>query len=253
MLTAVASVIVDPSRPTGITPYGLFSVGPVLPLSRAVAVEWESRICVNVEETVSACFSDPVGSAPGEKDLTGLPTWQVSPPFALYAASDCLPDPLAESDARVRDQMVASEQFGVERYFHREILSAGPTSVGTGLSVVESVGTLEQELAARYGVPGVIHMDRRLFTIADEPLDTATTGGVLRTKLGTAIVAGGGYDSEDVMYGTGPIRVFRSDPIAVTEAFDRENNRDVFLAERSYVVAADLCDVVIAVDSIALP
>jgi hypothetical protein len=241
----LATVQVDPSRPTSVTPYGLFSVGPVLPLTRAVAVEWENRVCVDVHETISECFT---GEAPDPKDFTGVQHWQMAPPFTLYAATNCPPEPGDNPSERVTDKIVAGEQVGVEQAFHAQVLSQTPDVVGNALSPLHAVARMEQALAAAYGVPGVIHMSREMFTLISG-LDVQHVSGQLRTELGTPIAAGGGYPFEPIIYGTGPIRIYRGDQ-QITEGLNFENNEDNFLVERSYVVAADLCDEVFAVTGI---
>jgi hypothetical protein len=123
------------------------------------------------------------------------------------------------------------------------------TNAVNGLALLE--GVLQRD--------GVIHATRRMVTawIAARVINDDEGDGVLRTYLGTPVVAGGGYSGAppsgqpanagtvEWAYVTTMPSIFRGPafvtPDTVAEALDRSVNTLTFYAERQYVVAFDQC------------
>lgn len=121
-------------------------------------------------------------------------------------------------------------------------LSGGAVKPRLGLALLE--GALA---TAGNGAQGLIHVPRS----AAEALDlTPAEGGVLRTKLGTPVVAGVGYvpsanATTVTLYGTSPVTV-RLGPAEVTpgevsQAVNREVNTTTYYAEQVAAVTWDSC------------
>lgn len=130
-----------------------------------------------------------------------------------------------------------------------------PTDITPAAGAVKpklGIALLEGWFAAgRYvGMP-TIHLPTVIAGLVMGADGVALEQSVLRSKLGSKIVNGGGYDIANVspagvaapvgekwIYATGEVLVRRGD-IEARQAFNQSNNEMVTLAERVYYVAAD--------------
>lgn len=144
-------------------------------------------------------------------------------------------------------------------------LQTSTTTVSGGalgpFDVVEALGVIESELANCYDGVGVIHVPRVLLpAFASEGL-IKKDGSIYRTVGGNIIVFGAGYTGSSPsgvvppssvwIYATGAMFVYRSDaqvlPIqperGSSGSFDRMNNTIRAIAERTYVIGWDCCQI----------
>lgn len=123
--------------------------------------------------------------------------------------------------------------------------------------VAEALGILERMLADCYGGVGVIHVPIAAVPTLDAWGLIKTTGARLRTLNGNLVAAGAGYPGTapdgtapaagtSWMYATGAIFAYRGPARAISnlsEAIDRGNNTIKMIAERTYVVGWECCQV----------
>jgi hypothetical protein len=168
-------------------------------------------------------------------------------------------------------RLALSEQGQAERHFWRQLGDEAAATDGAVLapadapydSVPDAVSALEAQLAATTGAAGVIHVPRWAASYYNLYGNPTADGRVLRTPLGTPVIAGGGYGytgpddtaTDDVVwvYATGPVTVRRG---AVqlyggdSGGFDQRSNEVWHIAERPYLITAE-CPVLAAAASAA--
>jgi hypothetical protein len=183
--------------------------------------------------------------------------------FTVYLMAECTAVAVAGDSGgwydRLRLALQAVEAEAVERVFatgegaadsfgpyltdaNLEVLDA------SGVSVVEGIGLLEDEIATKGG-GGLIHVTPLLETymVANNLVDTQ--GGQKITRgCGTRIVVGAGYidaaatttAGQTWAYATGPVEFSRGEivpiPTNFSESHNRANNDVTWLAEREYVL-----------------
>jgi hypothetical protein len=189
--------------------------------------------------------------------------------FTVYLASACTMRGVGNDDDEFKRRALASfeafEPAQVEAEFwdgaiqpnNPHLTTAAPTlpNGATTTNAVNGLALLEGVLQR----DGVIHATRRMVTawIAARVINDDEGDGVLRTYLGTPVVAGGGYSGAppsgqpanagtvEWAYVTTMPSIFRGPafvtPDTVAEALDRSVNTLTFYAERQYVVAFDQC------------
>jgi len=176
--------------------------------------------------------------------------------FTVYGHFKC--SPIGTGFARAQEaanaHLLTREEARVEQAFWTGDLGnvpnlsgangyAAPVSVGT-LGLWPAVARLEQEIAARYGSQGVIHMSRENATLLGKDGDLRVQGGRLFTTLGTPIVAGTGYASDRIV-ATPALLGYRGDVFESSnrpgDLLDRNNNNLYAVAERTYLVGFDEC------------
>ena len=108
---------------------------------------------------------------------------------------------------------------------------------GTPVTPAHALAIMENALGDAYAGVGTIHMSPLLATLYFGDHLLVEVGGKFYTRLGTKVVVGTGYTSNN-LYGTGDVTVYRSAKTLV-DAPDMANNVTNVLAERSYVVVAD--------------
>lgn len=184
--------------------------------------------------------------------------------FTVYLVGSCTsvsigPDSSSWTD-RLRLAFEAVEAETVERVFatgdgnpafgpyltdgNLEILDA------SGVGVVDGIGQLEDEIAAKGG-GGIIHVTPYLANLmaAENLLDTDRAGQKVTRGNGTRVAIGAGYfdvadgsgAGEVWAYATGPVEFTREQtptviPADYSQALDRSNNDVLFIAEREYVL-----------------
>lgn len=197
--------------------------------------------------------------------------WTTSDPFTVLAGVSCgsLGTLDVDDQARATAALAAAEQRLVEATFERgnvapRLAAAGAvvTPAGTGgLRVRRAIGALEAYLRAEYGGTGVLHISPALA----EYIEPTRDGAVLRTRLGTPIAFGSGYEgvapagtapaaNQLWIYATGAVAVRRSAvalPATGAETLDRATNQTLMIAERSIMVSIDCVPVAAALVDLA--
>lgn len=226
--------------------YGLFSVADPRPITDAhwrLGVEWQSQACLETGLTTSDCFDEVDPLEPPDESCV-IRRFE---PFTVYSMNrDEIPGrTLAEREDDTVARLLAGEQRSAEQQLWQMLgAEAGGTTDLTGSSAHYALAWLEQELAENYGGTGVIHMNRATaMTLYDS---FRVQGGRLFTPLGTPVIAGGGYDeqggsapSSSILFGTGPVVIYRGDVDLRQQAIDRASNTVSFVAQRDYVIGWD--------------
>lgn len=182
--------------------------------------------------------------------------------FTVYLVGSCTsvsigPDASGWTD-RLRLAFQAVEAQAVERVFATgdgnpafgPYLTDGNLDIlsGSGVSPVEGLAILEQEIAAKGG-GGVIHVTPAIATYLINAYLIEDVRGQMQTGLGTRVAVGAGYidvatgsgAGEEWAYATGPVEFTRDlaptvIPADYSQALDRSNNDVLFIAEREYVL-----------------
>jgi hypothetical protein len=173
-------------------------------------------------------------------------------PFSVYSPFVQTPVGWSVEDIQQRavDMLLAFEQELAESLFWSGEAGNTPSLSDPGLSVgsfeldkaYEAVGKLEDFLANTYGSLGVLHMSRLQATALMNKGVLKADGPVLRTILGTPVVAGGGYP-DGVIRATPALFGYRSSPFFSSERrgdlFDTTKNDLYAIAERTYLIGFD--------------
>lgn len=176
-------------------PFGLTSV---VPLAEAVTERWENGV---VWEPLSC---DPAGVVVGDCDSPegfpkqfpagGAGTGKASA-FTVYGVYKC--DPIGHTlewaQERAREHLFVNEEKAAETRLWRKMAQDPSAVTLPGGTRSVAVGQLEQWIAENYGSRGVIHASRNAATIIGRSSLASGQGSQLTTKLGTPIIAGGGY------------------------------------------------------------
>lgn len=231
-------------------PHGIFAVAEPRVMTEAhwrLGVQWQSHGCVATDSTTSPCFIEDEIAALTPDDGCSVSTFD---PFTVYAYSN------AAVIGRTLDQhrddaitrLLAGEQFGVEAEFWAMMTSEVTTVNLTGYTARYALGVVEQLLGETYGGTGVIHVNRATAIILDDAI--GVSGGRMQTVLGTPVVVGAGYDQlasppdgTGLIYGTGPVVLYRGDVDTRQSAVDRSLNEVSIIAQRDYVLGWD-CTIV---------
>lgn len=201
---------------------------------------------------------------PDPKEFGGL-SWQDGIKFATYTGLVCksIGFDSAANEAEVQRVFAAQESNAVEAALlaQRFVENADDADIwgapadltptpGTAVSVEVGLALLEGNAAINYaGVP-TIHTPVTIASLLASDNAIVWEGGNLRSKLGSKIVSGGGYEDStgpdgtdpaagDMwMYATGEVVVARS-PLFVKTEMDRSTNEVFTLVERTYIAAVD--------------
>lgn len=243
MTTVEMDVAFETVAAPATTPYrfGLFSV--VAPAADAdtawegLGLQWRSMACALPRVTYDPCIVDDVDPLAADTYCT-IPQFQ---PFTVYQQTGDTLRNTSRSVDETRARLLEVEQFGVERQLWDDMASV-VTEVSTG-SLIEGLALVEQMLVEAYPATGIIHMNRYSAIRLGDQL--VVEGGRLTTRLGTPVVAGGGYGavagadpSTAAIYGTGPI-VLRRGLVDTATVPTPESNDVASLAFRTYVVGWD--------------
>jgi hypothetical protein len=160
---------------------------------------------------------------------------------------------------QVYEDAVVEKQFWNGSYgsANPHLTDAGAEVLGGGTAkdVITAFALLEQELA-EHQQSGLIHVSPRLATFAMAANLVIADGAYLKTRLGTIVVPGQGYDGSkpeasaaltadnEYAFVTNAVRVMRAPEPQLLGASDAEavnhgNNTFTFIVEREYVVAWD--------------
>jgi len=238
-------------------PFGLFSVLALRESGDphwANGVRWEAVSC------------EPV---------TGFEDWQVDPscetdmtkvfrgsggvgeavPFTAVGSYKCgAPGGPAfqQGEEFATADLLAHEQNQVEAFlWSRLAAEATDVNAAGALSPAKALAALEDWVGRNYGSLGVIHGSRGAVSAFDTRVNAS--GSRLLTKVGTPVVAGGGYPGSSpagAAPAAGQTWLFASPvlfgyrgAVFTNGALDRTKNDHYALAERQYVVGFDPCGV----------
>jgi hypothetical protein len=244
--------------------YGLSSVVNYEPIGShgRAGLAWRSDACSLALITEDAC-KDPAVEALTASDCGYDGS---ADPFTAYIYdTDSLAGlSLADHEDQARTRFLIAEQWGVENYV-AGLLTAAGTAAGSVVDMTTSAGAggkfhdmnhsqillaqVESQLALMSGNDGVIYMSR--FSAMALGGDLVSAGGMLRTRLGTPVAAFGGWPTvsknqeitEDIIFGTGPIKAQRGDVEIYSGTPGLSVNDASVIAERSYVFGWD-CGIV---------
>jgi hypothetical protein len=238
----VTTPVVEVPEPTPVPAgFGLYSVAQLAdPTDKhtQAGVTWRPTICgvatpfpINCPEDYTLGF------------VEGVPFAETRP-FGIAVGLRCKLVGITIPEMRevVREQLRLTESRGVEvGYLRGEVLPDGSPSphlhdvpaenvLGGGpVSAAMGIGLLEEAIGNMTGAQGVIHAPR--LSIGTLGGQVAADGGKLRTKLGTPVAFGTGYDGSGPdgtvpagsrwLYATGPVQVTRG-PVVDIPSEDRE-------------------------------
>lgn len=237
-------------------PFGLFTVAPATtpdsPGWTGDGVWWRSVACNLLGITYDACqIGSPVPPKPANVQC-GVVTAE---PFTVFARSRVSTAGYTDQERiqEATDALLAGEQHAAERGLWGQLGDAVPAADATAASAQEAIAMAEAHIAALYGGTGVLHMDRYTAIMAGGAL--RVEGGQLRTKLGSLVVAGGGYGTpptgpgaETTVFATGGLTVLRGDTFTLGVAHDTSINDASALVERTYLIGWDCAAVRVDVD-----
>lgn len=237
---------------------------------------WQLGVKFEVDSFAFAgVTTDPCTGAPATKTPTqvGIVT-RGATPFTVFAEIQCSPVGHWEDyAARTVQALKNGEARAIEREFwtgaggtmphlaasvavtsNNELVQTAATDLNLGGSddVLEGLSALEANLVSCYGGLGIIHVPWLAIPQLFSELAVIKDGKVLRTQLGTLVVAGAGYPGTSPLgvapaaghvfaYATGAMSGWRS-KITVTgprPSLRRDVNTMVMVAERTYVLAVD--------------
>ena len=261
-----------------ISPAGLAEVSAPLPKPREYTLldaaqvdtpgsdRWLGGAWIEGYPSGQASTHDPCSAGTyRQKNDAGVIARPMAGAFTVYLPAQCdsrsigpTPDRFTE---RLRLVFESVEPAAVERVLvdgdgHTTLGSyLGDTNMevlGTGVTPVEGLALLERELAT-IGSMGMIHVPPATATYWASLALIESRGGVMRTKLGTLVAVGAGYQGarpdgeaaagadEEWVFASGMIQITRSEsfvmPADYAQALDRSNNDVLFLAERHYLLA----------------
>ena len=261
MAFAPAALVEPPVRAP--LPYGLFSVLLWRPDGEGRwrnGASWESGTCDPARGIGDVACDPDVDTIGLPKDLSWDQLAGAASPFTVYGVWAC--SPVAATPERAeemaRAHLLAREEARVEQALWlgdlgnvpnltAAVTAAGAGATVTGATVEEAWGELEGLLGAEYGSLGVIHAPRKHALVALAKGILETSGGRLRTKLGTPVAAGAGYPDEGRIIGTGALFGYRTDVFVPSaragDLLDHTRNDLYAVAERSYLIGFDPCGV----------
>jgi hypothetical protein len=247
---------------------------------RNEAAMWQSYNCLDTLVPTPLC-PDPLvdGETRAPKEFSLAP-WVPAFSFAVYGAVQCSAVGLDVEDQKeeVKRIFLLSEGKGVEKALRENrfvarakadtaLISAVQTeweapedlTPAAPVSVVVALALLEGYAASIYAGQPTIHMPRAAATLLEGQGLITFDGNKARTKNGSKVVIGGGYDDITMlstgkwdMYATGEVYVEKSKVINVNayelqgEPADTvpsrtpfDSNTSVALVERAYRAAVD--------------
>lgn len=229
-------------------PSGLFSVvspSPFTDVHAEAGVWWRGVACGEVGLTTGTCTID---SPVEPKDYNVVCSTSFGTSFTVYARSNesLGGSPTDEKFEAARQQLLAGEQWAVERFLWDELVASITPVTGNAGSFQEGVAMAEQLIAWNYGGAALLHLSRYSAIMAQDAL--VREGGRLLSLLGTPVVAGGGYGDNPpavtpgqsgLVIATGPLVIFRSEIIENGRTYDQAVNSVDALVERTYVIGWD--------------
>lgn len=240
-------------------PFGLFSVVPFRegsPDRWESGVEFESIGCPGDLKGVGALDCDDPSKTLGlpkvfDEGGYGLDEAEA---FLVYEQYVCSPvgNDLSRAEEGARARLEAREELRVEQALATGAFGQSPNFKDSSVtkltadSLKMAFAELEQTLATKYGSQGIFHMSRFTATLAIEKGLVEAGHGRLRTKLGTPVIAGSGYDFEGIV-ATPAMFGYRSEVISSSnrlgDLLDKTVNDLYGIAERNYLLGIDGCGI----------
>jgi len=245
--------------------YGLFSAVNFDQIGEhdRLGMTWRSDACQQPGITIGECKAIPpavvaplVASACGYIGTAEAFTAYILDEDSLAGV------PLSQHETQARNRFIAAEQWGVENQIAASLATAGAAAasiidiaplVHAQKSIPDKYQTMlahvESQLSIVTGNEGIIYMSRFAASMLSTVL--TTSGGMLRTVLGTPVAAMGGWPdvtantliTEDVIYGTGPVKAARGDIDLYNGTGDLSVNDASIIVQRTYSFGWD-CGVV---------
>lgn len=209
-----------------------------------LGVQWVSQACADAKLTTGPCIDSGVDPLTPD-DYCNVAKFE---PFTVYAYNNdsVVGFTLREAEQNAIARLTNGEQEAAEQ----QLWDVATAAIGGGVVDLTAyplwygLGYVEQILAETYGGQGVIHMNRLAATMFADQLHIE--GGRLFTLLGTPVVAGGGYEkiansapTEALIYGTGPLVMYRGEIDTRQSAIDKAVNQQSIVAQRDYVIGWD--------------
>lgn len=240
-------------------PFGLFSV---VPFREGSPDRWESGVkfesigCPGDLKGVGALDCDDPSATlglPKVLDEGGYDLGEAET-FLVYEQYVCSPigNDLSRAEDGARARLEAREEMRVEQALATGAFGQSPSFNDTSVidltadSLKLAFAELEQTLATEYGSQGILHMSRFTATLAIEKGLVEVGNSRLRTKLGTPVIAGSGYDFEGIV-ATPSMFGYRSEVISSSnrlgDLLDKNVNDLYGIAERNYLLGMDECGI----------
>lgn len=226
---------------------------------------WDSYSGITFQQ--GATFCPPTDET---KDLSQTAAWTGGWRFAVYGGVTCkaIGLDMADQKEQVGKMFALGESTGVERALMEtrfvddsEVVDGDPldrwdaatdiTPAGGAVSAKAAVGLLQGWMANYYVGTPTLHMPIAVASILLDGNGLEFDGNLLRTKMGSKVAAGAGYDfantgptaaaapaGEKWVYGSGEVFIGRGDLI-VRQSLNTENNDVLVLGERGYIAAVD--------------
>jgi hypothetical protein len=245
--------VVPAPEPRGLR-YGLLTAanGPLVLPTHGLAggIVYEPVSCGFARSYPTLCHTD---IRIGDKEFDPEETPVERESFVVYSSLVCgsvgkTSEALKE---RVRRRLANGEQSIAEAGM-ATILAAGATPlIAPGMMLPDVVGELEQWLYgadvtapadAQYGNIGYLHASPRIAAHAMNADLIVPDGSLLRTRMGTIWVFGGGYPDDGTIYISGNVTVWRSTDVFVyppQQLLNQTTNQYHLIAEREYAVSYD--------------
>lgn len=251
-MSIIPPQVVPAPEPLGLR-YGLLrTAGPIdLPThGLAGGIVYEPVSCGFARSYDTVCHTE---ERLGEKTFDPNETPITRDTFIVYASLACgsAGKKTADLEAKVRRRLANGEQTVAEAGM-AAILATGATPlIAPGLMLVDVVGELEQWLYgndttapadAQYGNVGYLHASPRIAAHAMDADLIVQDGPLLRTRMGTIWVFGGGYPDDGTIYISGNVTIWRSPDVFVPEPrqlLNQTTNQYHLIAEREYAVSYD--------------
>lgn len=224
---------------------------------------WLSYNALKFQQSATFC-------GPNSKDLDQQAAWTSGFRFAVYGGLTCQAIGLdqSEMESSAVEAFDSGETVGVERALMEtrfvadsEVYAGDPldrwdapadiTPAGGAVSVKVGIAMLESWIANNYVGMGTLHIPMTVASLILGVDGAVFEGDVLRTKLGSKIAAGAGYDypntgptgaaaaaGEAWLYVSGEVLVGKGETIP-KKAHDYSTNDVFMLVERAYIVAVD--------------
>lgn len=150
----------------------------------------------------------------------------------------------SESQAKLRQRFLASEQSAVEKGFQASVLSAA-SSIGSFTTISRAIAELEFAAADVYGGQPILHLPFQAAEEASRQGVLRVVGDHLETVAGSLVSVGrydaGIFGTPSAVFATGGVVLYRSDLIESGPAVDMGNMENDYyvLIERAYAALID--------------
>lgn len=195
----------------------------------------------------------PCGTPGGRKDFSGV-EWIDGTRFAVYGGITCqsMGFDVSLAETSLRGTFERREHIGVERHLMVErFADAEDIHPGGSVKPVFGVAYIEAHAAGNYGGTPTLHISRGVAGLLFNQGYLEKDGSAYRTKQGSKVAAGGGYDFPNLgpdgheavdgsswAYATGEVGIMRSE-LMVRSELDRNTNDYYVLGERIYTTTVD--------------